>query len=98
MKIHELKSAKALLKAALQALFESSSFEVMTGLIEKDYDIKKFKQMTLGDFTKDEVVPSKKVGAHFTVTVHPAALKPERVKTTFNNITKQISEALSHVH
>lgn len=60
MKIHELKSAKALLKAALQALFESSSFEVMTGLIEKDYDIKKFKQMTLGDFTKDEVVPSKR--------------------------------------
>ena len=93
MKSHELRSVKSLFKVALEGVFPSSSFELMTNPIERDYHIRKFKQMTLDDYTdRDDDGLPEPVGAHFVITIHPQALVENKVKDTFKKIIKRIKE------
>jgi|13_taG_2_1085334.scaffolds.fasta_scaffold67810_2 hypothetical protein len=93
MKSHELRSVKSLFKAALEGVFPSSSFEIMINPIERDYHIRRFKQMTLDDYSgRDDDALPELVGAHYVITIHPQALREKIVKKTFKKIITRIKE------
>ena len=87
----ELNSTTELFQAALKTIFPNSQFKVRTGLINKDFEIRKVEQKTLDSYMdeSESTLPSRE-NINFYITIHPSQMQRHLIADTWLSVYKKL--------